>query len=321
MNERLSVIFMGTPEFAVASLDALVKSRHKILAVVTVPDKPASRGLKLQQSAVKEYALKNNLPVLQPEKLRSEEFIYKLKELNPDLIVVVAFRMLPETVWKLPKMGSINLHASLLPQYRGAAPINWAIINGEKETGVTTFFINQVIDNGDILLQEKVAITEGDTAGTIHNKLMSIGSALLVKTVNAIADKTTERSRQQNISKDLLKPAPKIFREDCRINWNNKAEQVHNFIRGLSPYPAAWTEIINPEGKKLVMKIFRSAVSNEINLLPGKLLIKNNTCIYIGCGDGAIEVKEVQLEGKKAMPVADFLRGFKLEEEGWKIII
>src|SRR6185312_15736346 len=320
MSESLSIIFMGTPEFAVASLDALAKSRHKVLAVVTAPDRPASRGLKLQQTAVKKYAVEHNLPVLQPEKLKNEEFVNQLKGLNPDLIVVVAFRMLPEVVWKLPKMGTINLHASLLPQYRGAAPINWAIINGEKETGVTTFFINQVIDNGDILLQEKISISEMDNAGSIHDKLMNVGSALLVKTVDAISNQTIKSSSQQNISANLLKPAPKIFREDCHINWNNNAEQVHNFIRGLSPYPAAWTEIVNKEGKKLVMKIFSSAIRSDIVLAPGELKVKDNTYIYIGCKDSAIEIKELQLEGKKTMPVADFLRGFRLEGEGWKVI-
>ena len=321
MSKNLSIIFMGTPEFAVASLNALVKSRNKVVAVVTAPDRPASRGLKLQQSAVKEYALKNNLPVLQPEKLKNEEFINALREFNTDLFVVVAFRMLPEVVWKLPKYGTINLHASLLPQYRGAAPINWAIINGEKETGVTTFFINQVIDKGDVLLREKISIAENDNAGTIHDKLMNIGSHLLVKTVDAIADNAIERSSQENIPADLLKPAPKIFREDCHINWNNTAKQVHNFIRGLSPYPTAWTELINKGGKKLVMKIYSATVNHDTVLPPGKLLVKDGVHIYIGCGDVALEIKELQLEGRKTMPVADFLRGFRLEGDGWEVFI
>jgi methionyl-tRNA formyltransferase len=320
MNNSLSIVFMGTPEFAVASLDALVKSRHKVIAVVTAPDRPASRGLKLQQSAVKEYAIKNNLLVLQPEKLKDENFIKKLKELNPDLAVVVAFRMLPEVVWKLPSLGTINLHASLLPQYRGAAPINWAIINGEKMTGVTTFFINEEIDKGDILGRVEVPISENDNAGVLHDRLMDVGKKLLVKTVDSIADGTIS-TPQESIITEKLKPAPKIFKEDCRINWNKPANEVHNFIRGLSPYPAAWTEIINKDSKKLVLKIFNSMVKPGISLSSGKLLVEDNLHIYIGCDDMPIEVTELQLEGRKTMPVADFLRGFRLKEDGWDIVI
>ncbi len=320
MSEGLSIVFMGTPEFAVASLDALVKSRHKVLAVVTAPDRPASRGLKLQQSAVKQYALRNNLPVLQPEKLKNEEFINELKKLNPDLIVVVAFRMLPEVVWKLPKMGTINLHASLLPQYRGAAPINWAIINGEKETGVTTFFINEHIDMGNVIHRKTIPIEENDNAGTLHDKLMVIGSTLLVETIDSFDLMPVATLPQKYFPKEDLKPAPKIFREYCHIDWNKPAEQVHNFIRGLSPYPAAWTEIVNKDGKKLVMKIYDSAINTNITLSTGELQVKDNTYIYIGCKDAAIEIKELQLEGKKTMPAADFLRGFRLEGEGWKVV-
>lgn len=321
MNKSLSIIFMGTPEFAVASLDALMKSRHKILAVVTAPDRPASRGLKLQQSAVKKYALEHNLLVLQPEKLKNEEFINELKKLNPDLIVVVAFRMLPEVVWKLPKYGTINLHASLLPSYRGAAPINWAIINGEKQTGVTTFFINEHIDKGNIIFRDFVNISEDDNAGTLHDKLMAIGSNLLVETVNTISSSGVGSFNQDDFTTNNLNLAPKIFRENCHIDWNKPAEQIYNFIRGLSPYPAAWTEIVNKEGKKLVMKIFRSAIRHDVALSPGKLVVKDNTYLYIGCKDGAIEVKELQLEGKKTMPAADFLRGFRLNEADWGIAI
>jgi methionyl-tRNA formyltransferase len=320
MSNSLSILFMGTPEFAVASLDALVKSRHKVIAVVTAPDRPASRGLKLQQSAVKEYALKNNLLVLQPEKLKDENFINKVKELNPDIAVVVAFRMLPEVVWKLPKLGTINLHASLLPQYRGAAPINWAIINGEKKTGVTTFFINQEIDKGDILGRIEVPISDNDNAGVLHDRLMTEGKVLLVKTVDSIAEGATSIP-QDSIIKEILKPAPKIFKHDCRVNWNKPANEVHNFIRGLSPYPAAWTEIVNKDSKKLVLKIFNSIVKPGISLLPGKLLVEGNLHIYIGCANMAIEVTELQLEGRKTMPVADFLRGFRLKEDDWNIIV
>jgi methionyl-tRNA formyltransferase len=320
MNNSLSIVFMGTPEFAVASLDALVKSSHKVVAVVTAPDRPASRGLKLQQSAVKEYAIKNNLLVLQPEKLKDENFIKKLKELNPDLAVVVAFRMLPEVVWKLPKLGTINLHASLLPQYRGAAPIHWAIINGEKKTGVTTFFINQEIDKGDILGHEEVPIYETDNAGVLHGRLMEEGKKLVVKTVDSIAEGVKSIPQELIITEKLM-PAPKIFKLDCRINWNKPANEVHNFIRGLSPYPTAWTEIVNKEGKRLMLKIFTSVVKHGVSLPPGKLAIEDNLHIYIGCADMAIEVTELQLEGRKNMPVADFLRGFRLVEDEWNIVI
>jgi methionyl-tRNA formyltransferase len=317
---------MGTPEFAVASLDALVKSNHKVIAVITAPDRPASRGLKLQQSAVKEYAVKNNLRVLQPEKLKDESFISQLKELNADLFVVVAFRMLPEVVWKMPKMGTINLHASILPQYRGAAPINWAIINGEKETGVTTFFINEAIDKGNVLMRKFRSIEENDNAGTIHDNLMEDGADLLVQTVDAIADGnhskgTSQDSMEKDYSLDLIKPAPKIFKQDCLINWNKPAEQVRNFIRGLSPYPSAWTVLQNKEGKKLTLKIYASKVSMDIKLAPGELRVVDTIHIYIGCSDAALEITELQLEGRKTMPVADFLRGFRLEEEGWNIVI
>lgn len=312
---------MGTPEFAVASLNALVKSGHKVLAVVTAPDRPASRGLKLQQSAVKEYALKNNLPVLQPEKLKDEAFINELKKLNADLFVVVAFRMLPEVVWKLPKLGTINLHASLLPNYRGAAPINWAIINGEKQTGVTTFFINQDIDKGDIIFRRFINIFESDNAGTLHDKLMTEGSDLLVETVNAISHSGVGSFIQDEMTEKKFSPAPKIFKSDCHINWNKPANEVRNFIRGLSPYPAAWTEIVNKEGKKLVMKIYNASICTDIVLPVGKILVKDNLHIYIGCNDNAIEVKELQIEGRKTMSAADFLRGFRLEEEGWKVVI
>jgi methionyl-tRNA formyltransferase len=319
MSKSLNIVFMGTPEFAVASLDALVNSRHKVTAVVTAPDKPASRGLKLHQSAVKEYALNHNIPVLQPQKLKDEEFINRLKELNPDLIAVVAFRMLPEVVWKMPPLGTINLHGSLLPQYRGAAPINWAVINGEKETGVTTFFINHVIDNGDILLNERIPIEDSDNAGTIHDKLMKIGSALLVKTLDLIGDGFAHSQAQEGISAEVLKPAPKIFRNDCRINWNQSAMQVHNLIRGLSSYPAAWTVLKNKAGAKQTLKIYASRVKPGLGLNPGELRVESNVHIYIGCHDEAIEIKELQLEGRKTMPVADFLRGFKLAEDGWGV--
>ncbi len=318
MSKSLNIVFMGTPEFAVATLDALVKSRHKVIAVVTTPDKPANRGLKLQTSAVKEYALQNNLPVLQPEKLKSEEFITELKKLNADLQVVVAFRMLPEIVWSMPKCGTINLHASLLPQYRGAAPINWAVINGETETGTTTFFISHQIDTGDILMHEKVTIDEDDNAGTIHDKLMVSGSALLVKTVDAIADGTIKAVPQPAF--DVLKYAPKIFRDDCRISWNKPATEVYNFIRGLSPYPGAFTELQNEEKEKMTLKIFSTKKHIDLVIPAGELVLSTKNEAFIGCEDGALEITELQAEGRKRMKTADFLRGFPLNAGTWQAI-
>ncbi len=321
MENSLRIVFMGTPEFAVASLDALVNSKHKVIAVVTAPDRPASRGLKLQQSAVKEYAVKNNIPVLQPEKLKDVGFINQLKELNADLFVVVAFRMLPEVVWKMPKMGTINLHASLLPNYRGAAPINWAIINGDKYTGVSIFYINEHIDTGDLIRSKTEIIKEDDTAGELHDRLKEIGAALLVESIDTtISASIHARLPQSFYAGDIQNPAPKIFKQDCCINWNKPAEQVRNFIRGLSPYPAAWTVLQNKEGKKLTFKIYASIVKSDVILPSGKLTVKDGVHIYIGCNDVALEITELQLEGRKTMPVADFLRGFKLQEDGWKIV-
>ncbi len=311
---------MGTPEFAVATLDALLKSRHKVVGVVTVPDKPANRGLKLQASAVKEFAVKHNLPVLQPEKLKNEEFISALKDLNPDLQVVVAFRMLPEMVWALPKLGTINLHASLLPQYRGAAPINWAIINGDKETGITTFFITHQIDTGDILMQEKIEITENDDAGTVHDKLMTLGAELVVKTLDTIADATESlKPQKQNMSAEL-KPAPKIFREHCKINWDQGADDVYNFIRGLSPYPGAYTELVNEEGTKLTLKIFKTVKHIELSIPAGQVLISETNQLLTGCADGALEILELQAEGRKRMRAIDFMRGFPIHELNWRAV-
>ena len=317
MNKRLRIVFMGTPEFAVASLDALVKSSHPVVAVVTVPDKPANRGLKLQASAVKEYAVTHNLKILQPEKLKDESFITELKSLEPDLQVVVAFRMLPEVVWKLPRYGTINLHASLLPQYRGAAPINRAIINGEKETGITTFFIRREIDTGDILMQERIPISETDDAGTIHDKLMIAGAKLVVKTVDAIVAHTITPLKQEKFSQSDLKPAPKIFRESCCINWFEPAGEVYNFIRGLSPYPGAWTEFINTAKQKTLIKIFKTRRQNTIQSPAGKAIIANTNKLYIGCKDEALEILELQPEGRKRMTTQEFLRGIRDENKAW----
>ena len=318
MSKSLKIVYMGTPKFAVTTLDALVQSSHKVMAVVTTPDKPANRGLKLQSSAVKEYAVQHNLYILQPDNLKSEDFISELKKLNADLFVVVAFRMLPEIVWSMPKLGTINLHASLLPQYRGAAPINWAVINGEKETGITTFFITQQIDTGDILMQEKIAIEENDNAETIHDKLMALGAALVVKTVDAIADGTIKAMQQPAVGE--LKHAPKIFREDCEIDWNKPLDDVYNFIRGLSPYPGAYSILQNEEGEKLTIKIFSTKKHIDLVIPAGELLISGKNETLIGCEDGAIEVVELQAEGRKRMKAGDFLRGFPLSAGTWRAI-
>lgn len=311
--KELRIVFMGTPEFAVASLDALVKAGCNIVGVITAPDKPAGRGMKLAESAVKKYAVENNLPVLQPEKLKNPAFIAELQSLNADLQIVVAFRMLPEVVWNMPPMGSVNLHGSLLPQYRGAAPINWAVINGEKETGVTTFKLKHEIDTGDILLQESFAIGENDTAGEVHDTMKEIGANLLVKTVKGLADGSLEEMPQTQPDRPGLtglKHAPKIFTETCKIDFNKTVEEVHNLIRGLSPFPGAFT-FLNDK----MMKIYKS--EKEINtgltgtVRPGEHRTDGKTFLQFACTDGFILVKELQLEGKKRMLTEDFLRGYK----------
>lgn len=305
----MRIIFMGTPQFAVTSLDALIKAGCDIVAVVTAPDKPAGRGQKLNESAVKQYAVSNGLKVLQPEKLKNPEFLEELRSLQADLQVVVAFRMLPELVWNMPSKGTINLHASLLPQYRGAAPINWAIINGEKESGVTTFFLRHEIDTGDILFTEKVTLTGNETAGELHDRLMNKGAGLLVKTVKGVeSGRYNEHPQSQLLAGVELKHAPKIFKEDCLIDWNQPAETIYNKIRGLSPVPTAYTTL---NGK--VLKIFRAGYElTEPGILPGGFLTDNKTHLKFAAADGFISLTEVQLEGKKQMGIAEFLRGVKL---------
>lgn len=310
-NNGLRIIFMGTPGFAVSALEALVNSGQNIVAVVTSPDKPAGRGLALKQSEVKQYALTKNIPVLQPEKLKDPEFIEELTLLNPDLAVVVAFRMLPEIVWALPKKGTINLHASLLPQYRGAAPINWAIINGEVKTGVTTFFIEKEIDTGKVIAKQEVEITQNDTAGTLHDKLAEVGSGLLVETVKAIQNGTCNPIPQDRIAVDvILKPAPKIFRETCRIDWNKPTIDVYNFIRGLSPYPGAWTTLhLGNDTKTLKILACDFTVGEKAG--ETSIWTDNKTAMNIACRDGYISVHKLQVEGKKAMLTEEFLRGIR----------
>jgi methionyl-tRNA formyltransferase len=310
--KQLRIVFMGTPEFAVASLDALVKAGCNIVGVITAPDKPGGRGMQLQQSAVKKYALDNNLHVLQPEKLKNPAFLEELKSLNADLQIVVAFRMLPEIVWNMPPMGSVNLHGSLLPQYRGAAPINWAVINGEKETGVTTFKLKHEIDTGDILLQDRFTIGENETAGEVHDRMMQIGAALLLKTVKGLAENTikeTAQSNSDNLQPEVLRHAPKIFTETCEIDFSKTVQEVFNLIRGLSPYPTAFTFLNN---KKL--KIYRpEKMTTEARMAQGKFETDGKTYLNFACSDGYISVLDLQLEGKKRMDIKDFLRGYRFE--------
>lgn len=319
MSDHLRIVFMGTPQFAVPGLDILVKSGHEVVAVITAPDKPAGRGQLLSQSPVKEYALKNGIAILQPPNLKAPDFIAALESFNADLQVVVAFRMLPEVVWKMPRLGTINLHASLLPQYRGAAPINRAIIEGEKETGVTTFFINENIDKGAILYSEKMLIADDDDAGSLHDKLMNTGALLLVKTVDSIARKAVQPVTQDKMVSGLtLKPAPKITREDCRINWLKSTREVHNLVRGLSPYPAAYTIIRTSMKSALMMKIFKTVVlpctdteTHLVDPIPGTIVTDQKSYLKIACSDGILSVTELQIEGKRRMSVAEFLKGFR----------
>ena len=302
----MKIVFMGTPDFAVASLDALVQAKFDVVAVVTAPDKPAGRGQKINESAVKKYAVEKSIPVLQPEKLKNPEFLAALKSYQADLQVVVAFRMLPEVVWNMPSKGTINLHGSLLPQYRGAAPINHAIINGEKESGVTTFFLTHEIDTGDIILSDRTPIGDDETAGELHDKLMVIGANLLVKTVTAISNGDfTEQPQPQS---DELKHAPKIFKEDCKIDWNNSSAMIHNLIRGLSPYPTAFT-LLNDK----TLKIFKAEPEEkEPGIAAGGFLTDGKTYLKFATKDGFIKLLDIQFEGKKRMLIEDFLRGMRL---------
>jgi len=296
---------MGTPEFAVASLSKLLDAGCNIVGVITAPDKPAGRGMELQQSAVKKYAFEKGLTILQPEKLKNPEFIEQLKSLNADLQIVVAFRMLPEIVWNMPPMGTLNLHGSLLPQYRGAAPINWAIINGEAYTGVTTFKLKHEIDTGDILLNEKITIEVNETAGTLHDKMKEIGAAVLLQTVKGLAEDNITEKPQDNFN---IKHAPKIFTETCAIDWNKSAVEINNLIRGLSPYPAAFTQL---DGKKI--KIFAASIEidSSTSSAIGSYKTDGKQYLKFACNDGYICITDLQLEGKKRMKVEDFLRGYR----------
>ena len=306
----LRVVYMGTPEFAVEGLKAIHESEHEVVAVVTVADKPAGRGQKIKMSPVKTYALEQQLPILQPEKLRDENFLDQLRSFEADLFVVVAFRMLPEVVWQMPPKGTINLHGSLLPRYRGAAPIHWAVINGDKETGVSTFFIQKEIDTGAILLREQLEIKPNDTTGTVHDRMMKLGAKSLVKTLNMIEKGNyTAIDQDELIEKEGKSHAPKLFKENTRIDWNRPAEEVHNFVRGLNPFPSAWTTLDDK-----MFKIHLGSLSSEkTDRKPGSIRVENKH-IFIACSDEWYQLEEVQLQGKKRMSGKDFLNGFQAEQ-------
>lgn len=310
-DKKLKIVFFGTPEFAVASLDRLMQSGHEIAAVVTMPDKIAGRGHKLIQSDVKQYAVAHDLRVLQPEKLKSPEFVEALREIGADLFIVIAFRMLPEVVWSMPRLGTFNLHASMLPKYRGAAPINWAVINGDTETGVTTFFLKHEIDTGDIIEQRKIEILPTDNVGDVHDKLMNLGAEMVEHTVDEIAKDAVKPLPQPN---GEYAPAPKIFKDTCRIDWNNLSEKIHNLVRGLSPYPAAWTtmEESRTPGVFADVKIYETKISEEapeISGEPGDVSLTKDR-LFVKAGDGVLEVMSLQPAGKKRMDASAFLRGY-----------
>lgn len=324
-KQDIRIVFMGTPDFAVPTLDALVAGGYNVVGVITMPDKPAGRGHKVQYSPVKQYALDHNLPLLQPEKLKDETFLAALREWQADLQIVVAFRMLPEVVWAMPRMGTFNLHAALLPQYRGAAPLNWAVINGDKVTGATTFFLDHQIDTGRIILKEPMTIGDEENVGSVHDRLMEMGKGLVCRTVDLLVDAEGDVSRiptidQETLLDDLeastgiseLRPAPKIFKETCEMHFDCTSRQLHNLVRGLSPYPAAWMTL----GELSPVKVFRTRVVSEGVAQPadvvGKVSTDNKSYIHVACADGVLALEELQLPGKKRMDVRSLLNGFKL---------
>lgn len=326
-KKDLRIVYMGTPDFAVEALRQLVEGGYNVVGVITMPDKPAGRGHKIQYSPVKQYALEQNLPLLQPEKLKDEAFVQALREWKADLQIVVAFRMLPEVVWSMPRLGTFNLHASLLPQYRGAAPINWAVINGDTETGITTFFLKHEIDTGEVIQQVRVPIADTDNVEIVHDKLMMLGGKLVVETVDAILNGVVKPVPQEEMAVvGELRPAPKIFKETCRIDWNQPVKKVYDFIRGLSPYPAAWSELVSPEGEVVVVKIFETEkyIRNE-----GKRCRNSRGCfckvgsietdgkkyIKVAVPGGFVSVLSLQLPGKKRLKTDELLRGFRLTNE------
>lgn len=320
--KSLRIVFMGTPEFASTSLKRLVAEGYNIVAVVTTPDKPAGRGQKVHQSDVKLTAQELGLPILQPEKLRDETFLRELEALNPDLGIVIAFRMLPEVVWAMPRLGTFNLHASLLPEYRGAAPINWAIINGDKETGVTTFLLNHEIDKGAIIEQERTVIAPEDNIGTLYDRLMEIGSHLVIRTVEKLAEGNYTTTEQMHIDEATLRPAPKIFKEDGRIDWRRPAENIHNLVRGLSPYPAAWTPIFKDGAEIASAKIFVThyELANH-GVTPGTMRSDGKSYLAIAAADGWVYVDEMQLAGKRRMAIREILLGWSCSDKSADLLL
>ena len=321
MEKNLRIVYMGTPDFAVAPLERLLAQGYNVVGVVTMPDKAIGRHHDvLQSSPVKQFAVSHDIPVLQPERLRDENFLQQLKALNADLQIVVAFRMLPEVVWAMPPLGTFNLHAALLPQYRGAAPINWAVINGDTETGITTFFLQHEIDTGDIIQQVRVPIEDTDNVGIVYDKLMMLGGDLVLETVDAILEGTIKPIPQDELiqPETELRPAPKIFKETCRIDWSTGVKKVYDFVRGLSPYPAAWTELCVPEGPRQVLKIYETEKQFMAHTLPvGMIDTDGKTYFRIAVKDGYVNLLSIQLAGKKRMNIGDFLRGYRHVENSW----
>ena len=320
----MRIVYFGTPEFAASQLEAILAAGYDVAAVITTPDRPAGRGKQMHASEVKECALRHGLPVLQPEKLKDETFVEQLRSFNADLFVVVAFRMLPEVIWSMPPKGTINLHASLLPQYRGAAPINHAIINGEKETGLTTFFLDKEIDTGAMIMREKVQIGDKMTAGELHDTLMTLGNDVVVKTIRMIEAGKVMALSQKTVIRDeniTLKPAPKIFKEDCYIDWNKTGKEIYNFVRGLSPYPAAHAKIQNPKGEILDLKLFEVELASKSGVSDDVCAIKTDekTYLEVVLRDSSIKILEIQQAGKKAMKIQEFLRGTRVSED-WRMI-
>lgn len=317
-KKDLRIVYMGTPEFAVESLRCLVEGGYNVVGVITMPDKPVGRhGSTLQPSPVKQYAVEHGLKVLQPERLKEESFVDELRALRADLQIVVAFRMLPEVVWNMPPMGTFNLHASLLPQYRGAAPINWAVINGDIETGITTFFLKHEIDTGEIIQQERVPISDTDNVGIVHDKLMMLGGKLVLETVDNILAGSVHPIPQEQLLQggDALRPAPKIFKETCRIDWNQPLKRIYDFIRGLSPYPAAWSELNQADGTKVALKIYETEKNFVEHHLPiGTVCSDGKTFFKVAVNDGYLSIKELQLAGKKRLRIEEFLRGYKVND-------
>ncbi len=313
-GKDIRIVFMGTPDFAVASLKQLVEGGYNVVGVITAPDKPAGRGKKINESAVKKYAVDNHLKVLQPEKLKNPDFLKELQSLKADLQVVVAFRMLPEVVWNMPPLGTFNLHGSLLPQYRGAAPLNWAVINGETKTGVTTFLLDHKIDTGNIIAKKETPIGQNETVGDVHDRLMEIGAELVIETVEALAEGNVKAIPQSELIEDKdIQHAPKIFKEDCKIDWAVDSEIIRNLIRGLSPYPAAWTNLVNKEtGKEIQTKIFLAKDDNTNEKAESGTIISDaKTYLKVACGKGWLQITNLQIAGKKRMKTEDFLRGFQ----------